>query len=243
MLIFFMLKHIPLILIVFTATISNANIGDELISPVTTDAKYYLYGGTAATLLLVTVGQNFMNNIQTQLSQNKPLGNSSQFGDISGTGVWNAAYTLGMLTHYWISSDKKSLDRADYMVRTSVYSTAATYVLKYSIQEPRPDNPDQKDSMPSGHSEMAFSFASVVTQEHGWWWGAPAYALATFVGISRINDNRHRLSDIVAGATIGVSYGLGLFYNRHENRDSNSMFQVLPSDDLSGMRFEYGFNF
>jgi membrane-associated phospholipid phosphatase len=238
-----MTKQLVFIFIFFFSTISKANIGDELASPVTTDAKYYLYGGTIATVLLVTVGQNFMTNIQNQFVQNKPFGNFSQFGDISGTGVWNGAYALGMLTHYWISSDKKSLERADYMFRTSVYSTAATYVLKYSIQEPRPDNPDQKDSMPSGHSSMAFSFASVVTQEHGWWWGGPAYGLATFVAFSRINDNRHRLSDTVAGATIGVSYGLGLFYNRQKNLETNSMFQVLPTDDLSGLRIEYGMNF
>lgn len=232
-----------LLLIVLTliSQVSYADILKELASPVTTDAKYYLIAGTAATLLLVTVGQNAQDNLQANWSQNKPFGESAKFGDLSGTGAWNAAYALGMLVHYWASNQKKSLERVEYMFKTSVYSTAATYVLKYSLREPRPDNPDQRDSMPSGHASIIFSFASVVNQEHGWVWGVPAYALATFTGLSRINDNRHRLSNVVAGATIGISYGLGVFYSRKQEFFAG--FQFLPTDDLSGAKISYSANF
>lgn len=219
---------------------THAEVLSELASPVNTDAKYYLIGGTAATLLLVTVGKRAMDNLQNDWALNKPFGSSSKFGDLSGTGAWNGAYVLGMLIHYWISSEHKSYKRVEYMFKTSAYSTIATYALKYSVQEPRPDNPDQRDSMPSGHSSIIFSFASAVTQEHGWLWGGPAYALAMFTGLTRINDNRHRLSDIVAGATIGVSYGLGLFYLNGKSSES-AHFQVLPSDDLSGVIAIYTF--
>ena len=40
--------------------------------------------------------------------------------------------------------------------------------------------------------------------------GVPALSLATLVGASRINDNRHYLHDVLAGATIGLVYGIGI---------------------------------
>jgi membrane-associated phospholipid phosphatase len=60
-------------------------------------------------------------------------------------------------------------------------------------------------SWPSGHTAQAFALASSVSDEIG----SPAaslglYTLASLTGWSRINDNRHWLSDVVSGALIGI---------------------------------------
>ena len=39
-------------------------------------------------------------------------------------------------------------------------------------------------------------------------------ALAGTVALSRMNDNKHYLHDVVAGATIGTAYGLGIYFRR-----------------------------
>jgi membrane-associated phospholipid phosphatase len=47
-----------------------------------------------------------------------------------------------------------------------------------------------------------------VLQEHyGWKVGIPAYAFATYVGASRIQVQKHYLSDVVFGAAVGIVAG------------------------------------
>lgn len=91
-----------------------------------------------------------------------------------------------------------------------MYSFSVTQVLKVAVREQRPENKDQRDSFPSGHSTMAFAFGGYIFEEHGWKWGVPALAASVFTALSRINDNRHYLHDVMAGATIGLAYGVGM---------------------------------
>lgn len=60
-------------------------------------------------------------------------------------------------------------------------------------------------SWPSGHAAQAFALASSVSDElHSVPASLGLYTLATLTGWSRINDNRHWLSDVVGGALIGI---------------------------------------
>jgi len=69
-------------------------------------------------------------------------------------------------------------------------------------------------SFPSGHTSMAFTFASVVAEETGHRWPrahrfvAPlAYAAATGVGLARMYHDKHWASDVALGAAIGTLSG------------------------------------
>lgn len=60
-------------------------------------------------------------------------------------------------------------------------------------------------SFPSGHTMVAFSLAAAITEETGNpWIGGLAYGTAAMVGWSRVYDNRHWTSDVVAGAILGT---------------------------------------
>ena len=50
---------------------------------------------------------------------------------------------------------------------------------------------------------IAFSGATFLQKRYGWSYGLPAYALATFVGYSRVAADRHHWWDCAAGAAIG----------------------------------------
>ena len=52
-----------------------------------------------------------------------------------------------------------------------------------------------------------FATATVVKEHFGWKAGIPAYAVAAYVGASRIQDNKHYLSDVAFGATLGIVAG------------------------------------
>ena len=60
---------------------------------------------------------------------------------------------------------------------------------------------------PSGHTITAFCFAPVVTRYWGWGAGVPAYLLATLTGLARVEGSHHYLSDVIAGAALGVIIG------------------------------------
>ncbi len=69
--------------------------------------------------------------------------------------------------------------------------------------------PDQRSdsSLPSGHTADSFTIATILQNDYGWKVGVPAYALAGLMGVSRLDANRHYLSDVIVGAAIGVAVG------------------------------------
>lgn len=78
--------------------------------------------------------------------------------------------------------------------------------LKETISRTRPDGSDDK-SFPSGHTSTSFAAAATLTNRYGWKVGLPAHALAAFVGASRVEANRHFVTDVLAGAAIGELSG------------------------------------
>ncbi len=85
--------------------------------------------------------------------------------------------------------------------------TSLTHItLAVAINRERPNG--KRRSFPSGHTSSSFATASSLAYSYGPWVGVPSLALASFVGLSRTANNAHWLSDIVAGA------GLGIFWAR-----------------------------
>ena len=81
-----------------------------------------------------------------------------------------------------------------------------TTLLKEVVQRERPNGDDQL-SFPSGHASNAFTLAAVAERHYGWKVGLPAYTLASLVAVSRLQRNKHYLSDVMAGATLGYVVG------------------------------------
>ena len=79
---------------------------------------------------------------------------------------------------------------------------ATTFALKYAVNSRRPDGGHH--SFPSGHTSISFSSAEYLRKRYGWEYGLPAYGVASWVAYTRVNANRHRPSDVVAGAAIGI---------------------------------------
>jgi hypothetical protein len=187
-------------------------------SPVTTDAKYPLLIGSGMTALLLIFEDQIVDPAQQETIEHKPLGSFSKIGDLGGRAYPNALYVAGMLGYGLLESDTNAKQNASGMFQASLYSILITAGLKYTVREPRPDS-SNRDSFPSGHTSAAFSFASYVGCRHSQVWGVAAYSLASFVGFSRINDNKHYLHDVTAGAAIGMAYGIGVCLN--ENSKGN----------------------
>jgi membrane-associated phospholipid phosphatase len=109
-------------------------------------------------------------------------------------------------------------DAAEHVGIALLASGVANGALKVGVGRARPsftDDPhrfrpmnlsDRWQSFPSGHATVAFSLAASVSEEaHRPWVTALTYGGAALVGWSRVYDDRHWTSDVVAGAMIGAA--------------------------------------
>jgi membrane-associated phospholipid phosphatase len=106
-----------------------------------------------------------------------------------------------------------------------------TFPLKELTHVTRPDASNDK-SFPSGHTSHAFAAATFMAKElkdKSIWYGVGAYTIATGVGVLRIMNNRHWVSDVMAGAGIGI-LSTNIAYLTHQNRwGKNKNLTIIPT--------------
>ncbi|SCX86338.1 phosphatase PAP2 family protein [Flavobacterium caeni] len=102
---------------------------------------------------------------------------------------------------------KHSLRDRSVILATSYLILSGTVLgLKSGTKIERPDG-TSKNSFPSGHTATAFAGAEMMYQEYkdqSIWYGVAGYAVATGTGLFRMYNNRHWLTDVAAGAGIGI---------------------------------------
>lgn len=129
----------------------------------------------------------------------------SKYGDFWGSGIPEGLTIAGQIYY-----DK---DNGIPALEGFIIGGVVTHGTKFLIGRERPDS-TTRTSMPSGHTQAAFSIASSMTESYGWRAGLPFWGLGVFTGLTRLADNAHWLSDVVAGATIGAFFGRA-GYNHH----------------------------
>ena len=120
------------------------------------------------------------------------------------------------------------------MLVSDAFSVASMAILvngvKYSVGRLRPDQ-SAYNSFPSGHTATAFMTAAMLDKEYEGrspWFSIGGYTLATLTGVSRVMNNRHWVTDVLAGAAIGIgSVHLGYFITDKIFKDKhlNSAYQ------------------
>lgn len=104
--------------------------------------------------------------------------------------------------------------QGDAQAAASLVATGGlTYGLKELIPERRPDGSDRK-SFPSGHASIAFAAAGTLENRYGWQAGLPAFVLASFVGVARVEARRHHWYDALAGAALGTGTAFAITRQR-----------------------------
>ncbi len=211
----------------------------EFSAPVTNNAKYILGGSLIAAGMVYTNKSRRRYNKRETFDQAKPLGDYGFVGEVIGWGYLNALYTLGHFTYGLYAEDEENLRAAEHMFKASFYTLLVTGTLKTFIHERRPGYPDDRSSFPSGHSSMAYAFASVVAARHGWAYGSLAYGVATYISVSRINDDWHYLHDVLVGMGIGASYGWGLHYAFKEGLPFQLAMIPLPKGGFASVSWDF----
>jgi len=105
----------------------------------------------------------------------------------------------------------------DAMAALAIAELGIVFPLKYLVGRARPNEdagthqfkPISGDvSFPSGHTAVSFALASVVAAHvNNPWVSCALYGMAGLVGLARVQERSHFVSDGVAGALIGTFVG------------------------------------
>jgi membrane-associated phospholipid phosphatase len=117
------------------------------------------------------------------------------------------------------------------LFRAQLLAQALTMGMKASFRRDRPEGAGY--AFPSGHTTVSFASATVLQRHFGWAAGIPAYALASYVALSRVQMERHYLSDVAFGAALGIAAGRSVTIGRTHKL----MIAPMPAPGGGGVQF------
>lgn len=128
------------------------------------------------------------------------------------TWLGEAALWMILLLGYLVVGKEKKI--AAVLLITLLFGVTVNENLKDIVQRPRPNGvmignylTNHNYSFPSGHVQTAFTIATVLTVFLAWRYNIITYLLAVAVGFSRIYLGVHYLTDVIAGAAVGILLG------------------------------------
>lgn len=182
-------------------------------------------------------GEKGIKNREKFLKYFKPMGDGVVDFSISG-----AMYVTGA-----IIKDEKLKETGLMATEALAFAGGTSALLQKTIKRQRPvrkygnDRQEvrpwitvgKKDSFASGHTTMAFALASVVSDQYdNIWVKSASYGTATLVGLERVFDDRHYISDVFVGGMIGTAVGKAIVrFNRNKNTQISLRPIYDPDDD------------
>jgi membrane-associated phospholipid phosphatase len=167
-------------------------------------------GGLSGLMLLDKPMQRFAQDNRSSSGDDVARG-LRHFGqpEVFGT------VTLGLVGAGLIGGNDALTRAGGRLALTLALAGAASTAAKVTFGRPRPSQSLDADgyspfsgqeAMPSGHTTVAFAMATALADDlHNTWASVGLYSLAAGVGWSRVNDNKHWLSDVAAGAVLGIT--------------------------------------
>ena len=135
----------------------------------------------------------------------EPSGGRHDFfraGATIGDGLEQGAFALAMYASGRLSHRTALSAAGADLIDAQIVNGVLTQGIKVATDRRRPSGGPH--SFPSGHTSATFATAEVLREHFGWRWGVPAYAVGTYVSVSRMVDNKHWASDVVFGVAIGL---------------------------------------
>ncbi len=165
--------------------------------------------GSAAAGLSTTVD----TEVKEEFDSSRRFEEFGDFGDALGHPLTLGLYSGGMFLWSYQTEHDQFRSLGFSLAQSYLLNMGLTAGFKAATSRPRPDDDDKKSFL-SGHTSAAFTAATVTSQYYPKA-SIPAYLLAGLVGLSRIEKNKHYLSDVLAGATLGYIVGRTVVRGTH----------------------------
>jgi hypothetical protein len=127
-------------------------------------------------------------------------------GKYLGNTPEQVAFSLGTYAFGRMRDQPKVAHLGMDLLQAQIMSEILVEPIKFAVRRERPDGSDNR-SFPSGHAAVTFATATVIERHLGWRKSILGYAIASYVAMSRIHDNKHYLSDVIFGAAVGSIAG------------------------------------
>lgn len=150
-----------------------------------------------------------------------------------GRGIYPAVITGGLYIHGTVTRNAYNRNVALTTAKAVIISGILTQVTKQLFHRHRPSQvhpgkwegpfaPAKYNAFPSGHSCMAFTFASVIAHAYRdiTWLPLTAYTVATLSSAARVYSNNHWASDVFFGSMMGFFVGRSIW---RLNRDGEKI--------------------
>ena len=192
-------------------------VADSLASHPSSSIKWWQVGAVAGAGLLTMAlvdepVQQWVTNPANRSSTVDGIANTTRyFGQVQVV----VPVTAGIIVAGLVTGNQGVFHSGLRIGASMAVATIVTGAAKYALGVERPyqtGEPGDFDplsgnaSMWSGHTALAFSFATSLSQEiHRPWATAGLYTLATATALSRVYQNQHWASDVLIGAAVGIA--------------------------------------
>ena len=184
-----------------STTIQSVKKNSRAIKPVTyiIPAAMITYGFIALeSKPLIQLDQNIKQTIWDK-NPHKTTG----IDDYTGFVPIVAVYALNMAG---VKGKHNFVDRTLLLGLSYALAGAIVTPVKHLTHKFRPDGSNRL-SFPSGHTSQAFLSAEFLRMEYkdvSPWYGVAGYTVAAATGCLRMYNNKHWMSDVIAGAGVGI---------------------------------------
>jgi hypothetical protein len=147
-----------------------------------------------------------LENWNTEVHERVAVDNPGRRIHVDNYLQWSPAMAVYALNLAGIKGKHRLVDRTFLFGFSNLIQGGVTHIVKRWVQEPRPDHSNNL-SFPSGHTSTAFANAEFMRMEYkdvSPWYGIAGYAAAATTGYLRMYNNKHWLSDVIAGAGVGI---------------------------------------
>jgi PAP2 superfamily len=254
------MKSFLLFLLAFYCNVSFAQqLNDDSIKTFTPRCAYgrpskvvqLFVPATLITYGLIAQGKNSLHQLDISTRNQVVSKYKNPFTKIDNYTQWAPAVAVYALNAAGVKGKNNLRDRTMLYAISNIISTGISYTIKHTAKVERPDG-SSKNSFPSGHTTTAFAAAEFLRQEYkevSPWYGVAGYAIAATSGALRVYNNRHWVSDVVAGAGFGIlstkiAYWIypTIKQKLFKNKSTHAMILPYYQHNGGGIAMIYNFN-
>ncbi len=191
---------------------------------------------TYAAVPLIVLGvynnddDGFINKYEVWEDRNEHIGNfKTRADDYLQFAPAAVVYAMNV---FGVKGKHDVWNQTALLIKAELIMNAIVHPLKQFSYQLRPDG-NGYSAFPSGHTAQAFLSAEFLRKEYGENYpllAAGGYVVAISVGAMRILNNKHWITDVMAGAGIGI-LSANLAYVTHKNKWPllKKRIKVLPA--------------
>lgn len=124
-------------------------------------------------------------------------------------------WAAGLALVWLLTNNPEWRNRAAIMAAAVVVLAVLVLAIKFLVRRRRPEGEwgaiyrtTDPHSFPSGHAARAMLLTVMACGLGPWWFAALLLAWVPFVSLSRVNTGLHYVSDVIAGAVLGLLFGI-----------------------------------